>query len=363
MKHIKLMILAFAIIFFTACGSDSSTNPTAELTAETTSLQDELKGEEFFVILDNIQTKSMFKISLDENLSSWEIKIYAGDYSLEPANEFNNTIAVTDDTLTESGGSVYKLQDSNGEYINLVSTTSDLVSLKMFDTADEAQLYYNISLSEKLKGKEFFVVQNDLAKRSLYKISIDENATQWDITTYDSAYNEENISNTSAGMTIDVGDSNLTDSGGASFWLSVVEDDSFKLVAYGNSLVTLDFYETAEDALAYYNSTDLRTELSAKTFYTVSNNSQEKQLIQFTFDESLTQWAFELYAEDYNETATTAGSNTIQVTEDKIYETDGDTLKIISKNSDYIELQSVTNASSLYRLYNTTEAAKTYYSE
>ena len=359
MGTIKLAILSLAIVLFTACGSDSS----SEEVVQEVNLQVELKAKEFFVIEDNVQTKNMYKMIFDENLSSWDIEIYDGSYSSTPSNIVTNTIAVTTDTLTQTNGLVYKRTNENSEDINLIATANPLIVLKMFDTADEAEEYYNISLIETLKAKEYFVIQNDLEKRSLYKISVDENATQWDITVYDSQYNEENISNLSAGMTIDVGDSNLTDSGGASFWLSTVEEDSFKLVAYGNSLVTLDFYENSEDALAYYNSIDLRAELSAKTFYVIENNSTDKKLVKLIFNDALTSYDFETYSQDYNETSVSSGSNILTVTENKVYFANTSPFNMITNNDDYIELESLVDSLLTYRLYNSSELAKNYFSE
>ena len=375
MGMIKLIILSLAVVLFTACGSDDSTD---EVVAEVNDieivdtnnekdsildLQVELKSKAFYVIEDGSSVKNMYKMIFDENLSSWDIEIYSGSYSSTPTNTVTNNIAVTTNTLTNNGGYIYKRTDEISDYINLVAIANPLVVLKMFASAEEAEKYYKISLEDKLRAKEFFVVQNDLSARSLFKITVDENNTQWDIVSYDANYAEESISSTAAGLAITVSDSNLTDSGGASFWLNTIEEEYFKLVSYGNSLVTLKFFETSDLALSYYTLTDLRTELKGKSFYAVGNNSQEKQLITFTFDDALTQWEFNQYTNDYNETAVNSGINTITVTEDTLFENEADSLKLLSKNSDYIELQSLTNSLSTYRLYNSSELAKTYYSE
>ena len=361
MGTIKLAILSLAVILFTACGSDNSSDESIDITNP--DLQVALKGNSFYVIEEGSAVKNIYKMSIEENLSSWDIDIYNGGFSEEPTSSVTNNIAVTTNTLTNNGGYIYKRTDVTNDYINLVSTVNQLAVLKMFTTAQDAEKYYNIKLGDKLRAKEFFVVQNDLSTRSLFKITVDENNTQWDIVSYGSDYNEESITGTAAGLTISVNDSNLTDSGGASFWLHSIEENYFRLVSYGNALVTLKFFNRSDSALSYYMTTDLRAELKAKSFYAVGNNSQEKQLITFTFDDTLTQWEFNLYASDYNETAVSSGTNTITVTEDTLFETGADSLKLVSKNSDYIELQSISNPLSTYRLYNTAESAKTYYNK
>jgi len=360
MGTIKLAILSLAVVLFTACGSDDSKDEVIE----DANLQVELKAKEFFVIMDDIQTKSMLKISFDENLSSWEVKVYAGNYLFEAVNEFNNTITVTNDSLTENTGLEYKLEDTDAEYLNLVASTNDLVSLKMFDTAVEAETYYyNTTLVEMVQSKDFFVVQNNLEKRILYKITIDENVSQWDLTTYSSNFDDESIINTEVGSSIEVSDFNLTVPGVSSFLLNEKKENSFTLAAFVNPLITLEFYETSEDALNYYESFDLRMELKDKTFYSIENNSTDKKLVKLVFNDTLSSYDFETFLDDYNETAISSGSNVLTVTEDKVYFANTSEFRMITNNSDYLEIQSSSNSLITYRLYNSSELAKTYYSE
>ena len=363
MDILKLLSLSLAIVLFTACGSDNSEEvlqAATEINVPELDLQNELRSKEFFVIEDSIQTKNMYIMSFDENLSSWNIEVYNGDYSTEATNTVNNLIAVSNDTLTNNGGAAYKLTSINSEYTTLVANNNPLVSLRMFTSSDAAQAYYNIDLRDLLKSKEFFVVQNDLNTRTLYKITVEQNNTQWDIVSYENGFSED-PTGTGAGLAITVNDSNLTDSGGASFWLNTVEEDFFKLVSYGNSLVTLKFYESSELAKVYYDSIDLRAELKSKTFYAVNELLDEKKLIKFTINETATEWIFELYADDYNETATSSGTNSIIVTEGILFETEGDSLRLTTKTNDYIGLESLSNPLNSYRLYNTIEAAQTFY--
>lgn len=355
MNKIKLLVLAFALIIFSACGGDSSSKNVE------TSLEDKLNAKEFFVIEDSIQTKNMYKISFDENLSSWEIKIYEDDYFLEPVNTVKNNILVSANSVINDGGFEYEFLGENSDYINLVATTNSLIALKLFTSSELAQEYYNLDLRDELKAKEFFVVQNDLEKRSLFKITVDENTTQWDIVSYGANYSDESITATSAGMQIAVTDSNLTDSGGASFWFSSKEDDYFRLVSHANNLITLKFFEASELAQAYYDSIDLRAEFKNKTFYAVSDNSTTKQLYKFVFNEELSQWEFNIYTSNYNETATNSGTSEIQITENLIAENGNYTLKAVTKNSDYIELKSLSSSLLTFRFYNSSELAQSYF--
>jgi len=356
MDKIKSIILAFAVIFFSACGGGSDS------TKEELTLSEKLKEKEFYTIEDSINTKNMYKIAFDANLSTWSIDIFDNNYSVAAINTIKNNISVKDNTLINNGGSEYQLVGENKDYMNLVSKSNDLVSLKMFTTAQAAEEYYNISLVEKLKAREFFVVRNDQEKRSLFKITINEDASQWDIISYNSNFSDDNITASALGSTISVTDSNLTDSNGL-LYLNSVDTNMFKLVSYTNSNLILNFYETSKDALDYYNSFDLRVGLKDKAFYSVENNSTDKKLLKLVFNNSLSSYDFETFLNDYNETAISSGSNVLTVTENKIYFANTSPYKLIEQNNDYIEIQSLVNSLSTYRLYNTTETAKAYFKQ
>jgi hypothetical protein len=80
-------------------------------------------------------------------------------------------------------------------------------------------------------------------------------------------------------------------------------------------------------------------------------------------NETATEWTFELYANDYNETATTSGTNSITVTEGMLFENEGDSLRLTTKTDEYIELESISNPLNSYKLYNTSESAQSFFAE
>lgn len=358
----KSIILVVTIILFSGCGSDSTSETNSSITSETNSLSDMLRSNEFFAIEDSIQTKNIYKITFDENLTSWNIDIYDKNYSLAPVNSVTNKIEVTQNTIINDGGYEYELTGDNTDFIDLVSTISPLQSLKLFKSAELAQAYYDIKLNDELKAKEFYVVQNDLETRTLFKIDFNEDASQWDIISYDKNY-DGTILGSAMGLDINVTDKSLTDTNGASFWYNSTENGYIRIVSYGNSLITLKFFESAELAQVYYDSFDLRAAFRDKTFYVVSDDTENKQLLKVEINEDLSEWQFDSYLNDYNETAQSSGSSTIVVTENLLQETNSSILKFSTKTDDYIELKSLSNKLVNFRFYNSSSSAESYFKQ
>ncbi len=355
MNKIKLILWSLAMILFIGCGGSSSDVVVTETTVD---LRGEFKGQSFYAIKNDVLSRNLFKVVFDENLTNWDIELYDNNYSTESISSGSGEIIVTNNKLTDASGSL-ELVSKEANYINLVSTLNPLVTLKLFSNMTLAQEYYDISLQDELKSKEFFVVQNNSVGRSLYKINFTDDLTQWDVLTYDGNYT--NQTSTNYGLSILVNDSNLTDSGETVYRLNSKESDYLNLVATSNSTLTLKFYESETKALEYYNSLDLRDELKDNTFYTVSDNGTTKSLIKLVLTEDISQWSFSVYDNNYTQEPTSTGTAAILVKEDRLIEDGGDTLKLESKQNDYLNLISLSNTAISYRLYTSVQLAQEYY--
>jgi hypothetical protein len=360
-KRAKAFLLSLFLLsgfLLVGCGSGGSTAGDVNTTVD---LRSELKENTFYAVKDNIQSKSLFKMSFDTNLTSWNVQSYDGNYATPIQESVAGDINVTADTISDAGGSL-QLVSKEANYLSLVSTANPLVKLKFFATSALAEAYYNLSLQDELKAKEFFVVQNNDSNRSLYKIKFTDTLTQWDVTTYSTSYADTASLSSNYGTSIAVTDSNLTDSGGSVFRFQSKEIDYLTLVLTNSSALTLKFYSSEASALEYFNSFDLRKELRSKTVYAVSNNGTNKTLFKFVFTEDLSSWNISIYEGDYLSAPTQSADAQIAVTENMLTDS-GSSLKVVSKESDYLNLVSITNSALTFRLYTSSELAQTYFKE
>lgn len=366
-KRAKAFLLSLFLLsgfIFIGCGNGGSTTPDANTPAEmntTVDLRSELSQNTFYAVKDDIQSKSLYKVSFDVNLSSWDIQAYDNNYSTAIPGGVTADINVTADTLSDAGGSL-QLVSKEINYLSLVSTANPLVKLKFFATSELAEEYYNLSLKDELKSKEFFVVQNNTTDRLLYKINFTDVLTQWDVTTYGTSYADTARLSSYYGTSIAVTDSNLTDSGGSVFRFQSKEVDYLMLVSTNSSALTLKFFSSEALALEYFNSFDLRQELRSKTFYAVSNNGTNKALFKFVFTEDLSSWNISIYTGDYLSAPTQSADAQIVVTENILTDSSS-SLKVVSKESDYINLVSITDSSLTFRFYTSSESAQTYFKQ
>ncbi|MFA6192466.1 MAG: hypothetical protein WC665_08945 [Sulfurimonas sp.] len=367
-KRAKAFLLSLFLLsgfLLVGCGSGGSTASDTNATVDvntTVDLRSELKENTFYAVKDDIQSKSLYKVSFDANLSSWNIQAYDNNYSTAISGGVTADINVTADTLSDASGSL-QLVSKEMNYLSLVSTANPLVKLKFFATSALAEEYYNLSLKDELKSKEFFVVQNNATNRSLYKIKFTDALTQWDVTTYSTSYADTARLSSNYGTSIAVTDSNLTDSGGSVFRFQSKEVDYLTLVSTNSSALTLKFFASEVLALEYFNSFDLRKELRSKTFYAVSNNGVNKTLFKFVFSEDLSSWNIGVYAGDYLSTPTqSADAQQIAVTENILTDSSS-SLKVVSKENDYINLVSIQDSSLTFRFYTSSELAQTYFKE
>ncbi|MEA3354519.1 MAG: hypothetical protein U9Q33_11965 [Campylobacterota bacterium] len=239
MKNIKLFAAALIIPFlFIGCGSSSS---------ESFSLSDELQGESYYVVKDNLYSKGIYKIDFDTNLTKWDITVYDANFTAQ-TTPVSADINVTDTTITDSSGTLV-YNNNNSEYINLVTQSSSLVKLKFFESKDDAQNYSNTSLQDEVKGKEFYAVQRNSLESTLFKFIFNESATLWDVTVYDSNYSTQTGSYLNMGVTVTT--NRLVD-GSVMYALNSIEEDYISLV--NNENLTFRLYENSVDAETYYNS-------------------------------------------------------------------------------------------------------------
>ncbi|MDO8454807.1 MAG: hypothetical protein Q7S59_09580 [Sulfurimonas sp.] len=366
-KKAKVFLLSLFLLsgfLFVGCGSGGSTTADANSTVDvnaTVDLRSELKESTFYAVQDDVQSKGLYKVSFDANLTSWNIQAYDNNYATPIQESVTGDINVTADTITDAGGSL-QLVSKEANYLSLVSTANPLMKLKFFATSALAEAYYNLSLSDELKAKEFFVVQNNASNRSLYKIKFTDVLTQWDVTTYSTSYADADRLSSNYGTPITVTDSNLTDSGGSVFRFQNKEVDYLTLVSANSSTLALKFYASEALALEYFNSFDLRKELRSQTFYAVSNNGTNKALFKFVFTEDLSSWNISIYTGDYLSAPTQSADAQIAVTENMLADSSS-SLKVASKESDYINLVSIKESSLTFRFYASSELAQTYFKE
>ncbi|MFA6136912.1 MAG: hypothetical protein WC667_02375 [Sulfurimonas sp.] len=372
-KRAKVFLLSLFLLsgfLLVGCGSGGSTTPDANTTVDvnstaevnaTVDLRSELKENTFYAVQDDVQSKGLYKVSFDANLTSWNVQAYDNNYSTPIQESVTGDINVTADTISDAGGSL-QLVSKEANYLSLVSTANPLVKLKFFATSVLAEAYYTLSLIDELKAKEFFVVQNNATSRSLYKINFTDVLTQWDVTTYSTSYANTARLSSNYGTPITVTDSNLTDSGGSVFRFQSKEIDYLTLVSTNSSALTLKFYASEALALEYFNSFDLRQELRSKTFYAVSNNGTNKALFKFVFTEDLSSWNIGIYAGDYLSAPTQSADAQIAVTENMLTDSSS-SLKVVSKENDYINLVSIQESSLTFRFYASSELAQTYFKE
>ena len=357
MDKIKVVLIALVMAMFIGCGSSDNSDSTETVV----DLRDELKGDTFYIVKNDVLSRNLFKVTFDENLTTWNIDVYDNNLSSESIDTAVGDIVVTNTTLTDNSGSL-KLVSKEDSYIDLVSTVNPLVTLKLFSDSDLAQAYYDVSLEDEVKGKEFFVVQNTITERTLLKLKFDNVLESWDMTVYDKTFSDDNATGTDLGVLIDVTDENITiEKTGAIFRLNSKEVDYLNLVSTIDTSVTLKLYESEQKALEYFNSFDLRDELKNNTFYTVRDNGTNKSLFKFVFTDDVTKWDFNVYDNNYTEEATTTGSSTILISEDRLTEDGGDILVFDSKEEDYLNLISLSNSSITYRLYSSPSLAETYF--
>ncbi len=366
-KRAKVFLLSLFLLsgfLLVGCGSGDSTAPDTNATVDvntTVNLRSELKENTFYAVKDNVQSKSLFKMSFDANLTSWNVQAYDNNYSIPIQESVTGDINVTADTLSDAGGSL-QLVSKEANYLSLVSTANPLVKLKFFATSALAEAYYHLPLRDELKAKEFFVVQNNDSNRSLYKIKFTDTLTQWDVTTYSTSYADTARLSSNYGTSIAVTDANLTDSGGSVFRFQSKEVDYLTLVLTNSSTLALKFYASEALALEYFNSFDLRKELRSKTFYAVSNNGTNKILFKFVFTEDLSLWNISIYTEDYLSAPTQTADAQISVTENILTDSSS-SLKVVSKESDYINLVSIKDSSLTFRFYTSSDLALNYFKE
>ena len=356
MNNLKLFIISTIIVLFTGCGGGgSSTTPIS------TDLQVLLKDKTFYTVKDSVDKSTLYKIVYDINLTKYDFTTYGNNFNEEVSPSTSANITVTTDSFTDAGGT-WEFEGNEETYINLTLKTNSLVKLKLFDTASLAEDYYKIDLRDKVKNKEFFVVQNTLTQRSLIKFNFSEDLSTWDVITYNTNFNDDNITGTLLNTSLEISEDNLTVLTYGDYRLNSKEPNFINLVNPSNSDSTFKLYDSSSLALEYFGSLDLRDEVKNKTFYAVKNDGTTKSLFKFEFGNTLTFWLYNIYSDNYNNTATSGTSN-IKVTENILTETSGDSLKLKNKTTDYLELQSLSNSSTTYRFYNTQELAESYFTE
>lgn len=214
------------------------------------SLSSEVLGKSYFVVQNDFNSRSLFKSTFSNDGSTWDLLTYDGNYSNQTSTSLDLNIAITDNNLTTNNGSSFALNSINREFIQLASTSSYLVTLKLFAEENEAIEYYNSKdLRKEVKNKTFYAVSSSGDKKTRFKFTFTEDLTNWDIEIYALSFDEVAFNNAQS-VSVLVTEDSLTDAGDSLYYESKTDDYIF--LTSKTSSNTFRFYTSKDLAEAYF---------------------------------------------------------------------------------------------------------------
>jgi len=105
-------------------------------------LRKELRAQIFYAVSNNINGKTLFKLIFTEDLSSWNISIYDGNYTTEPSQNADANISVSENTLTDSS-TILKVVSKESDYLSLISIQDSAFTFRLYKSPNLAESYFN----------------------------------------------------------------------------------------------------------------------------------------------------------------------------------------------------------------------------